>query len=104
MSDVDILIRNGLVVTVDQQQPVIEDGAVAINEGRIVAVGPTAEVAEQYQGRKVLDARRKAVMPGFVDTHHHFLQNFHKGTRDDLALIEWIDNVSVPRIRVAVQD
>lgn len=104
MSDVDILIQNGLVVTVDQQQPVIEDGAVAINEGRIVAVGPTAEVAGRYQAKKVLDARRKAVMPGFVDTHHHFLQNFHKGTRDDLALIEWIDNVSVPRIRVAVQD
>lgn len=104
MSDVDILVQNGLVVTVDQQQPVIEDGAVAIHAGRIVAIGPTAEVAEQFQAKKVLDARRKAVMPGFVDTHHHFLQNFHKGTRDDLALIDWIDNVSVPRIRVAVQD
>jgi 5-methylthioadenosine/S-adenosylhomocysteine deaminase len=104
MSDVDILVQNGLVVTVDQQQPVIEDGAVAIHAGRIVAIGPTAEVAEQFQAKKVLDARRKAVMPGFIDTHHHFLQNFHKGTRDDLALIDWIDNVSVPRIRVAVQD
>lgn len=104
MSDVDILVQNGLVVTVDQQQPVIEDGAVAIHAGKIVAVGPTAEVTKQFQARKVLDARRKAVMPGFVDTHHHFLQNFHKGTRDDLALIDWIDNVSVPRIRVAVQD
>jgi 5-methylthioadenosine/S-adenosylhomocysteine deaminase len=44
------------------------------------------------------------VLPGFVDTHHHFLQNFHKGTRDDLDLIDWIDRVSVPRIKVAVQD
>jgi 5-methylthioadenosine/S-adenosylhomocysteine deaminase len=104
MSEVDILVQNGLVVTIDPEEPVIEDGTVAIDQGRIVAVGPAAEVARQYQGKKVLDAHRKAVMPGFVDTHHHFLQNFHKGTRDDLALIEWIDNVSVPRIRVAVQD
>ncbi len=104
MSDVDILVQNGLVVTIDDRQPVIEDGAVAINAGRIVAVGPTAEISGQYRAKKVLDARRKAVMPGFVDTHHHFLQNFHKGTRDDLALLDWIDNVSVPRIRVAVQD
>jgi 5-methylthioadenosine/S-adenosylhomocysteine deaminase len=104
MSDVDILVQNGLIVTIDERQPVIEDGAVAINAGRIVAVGPTAEVAGQYRAKKVLDARRKAVMPGFVDTHHHFLQNFHKGTRDDLTLLDWIDNVSVPRIRVAVQD
>jgi 5-methylthioadenosine/S-adenosylhomocysteine deaminase len=104
MSDVDILVQNGLIVTIDERQPVIEDGAVAINAGRIVAVGPTAEVTGQYRAKKVLDARRKAVMPGFVDTHHHFLQNFHKGTRDDLTLLDWIDNVSVPRIRVAVQD
>lgn len=104
MSEVDILVQNGLVVTIDERQPVIEDGAVAVHDGRIMAVGPTAEVTERYRAKKVLDARRKAVMPGFIDTHHHFLQNFHKGTRDDLALIDWINNVSVPRIRVAVQD
>jgi 5-methylthioadenosine/S-adenosylhomocysteine deaminase len=104
MIEIDLLVQNGLVVTINERQPVIEDGAVAVNAGRIVAVGPTAEMTDRYKAKKVLDARRKAVMPGFVDTHHHFLQNFHKGTRDDLALIEWIDNVSVPRIRVAVQD
>lgn len=104
MTNVDILIQNGLIATLDRKQPVIEDGAVAIDKGRIVAVGPTAEIAAKYRSNRVLDSSRKAVMPGFVDTHHHFLQNFHKGTRDDLALIDWIDNVSVPRIRVAVQD
>jgi 5-methylthioadenosine/S-adenosylhomocysteine deaminase len=104
MIEIDLLVQHGLVVTINERQPVIEDGAVAINAGRIVAVGSTVEVSGRYRAKKVLDARRKAVMPGFVDTHHHFLQNFHKGTRDDLALIEWIDHVSVPRIRVAVQD
>lgn len=104
MSEIDILVQNGLVVTIDDRQPLIEDGAVAIDRGRILAVGPTAELAGQYRAKKVLDARRKAVMPGLIDTHHHFLQNFHKGTRDDLALLDWIDQVSVPRIKVAVQD
>ncbi len=82
----------------------IQDGAVAIRDGRIVAVGPRTDVVERHTARKTLDARGKAVMPGFVDTHHHFLQNFHKGTRDDLTLLDWIDRVSVPRIKVAVQD
>jgi len=104
MSEIDILVQNGLVVTMDDRQPLIEDGAVAIDRGRILAVGPTAALAGQYRAKKVLDARRKAVMPGLIDTHHHFLQNFHKGTRDDLALLDWIDQVSVPRIKVAVQD
>jgi len=102
--EADLLVRGGLVVTQDQRQPVIPEGAVAIAGGRIVAVGPSAEVAERYSAPRTLDARRKAVMPGFVDTHHHFLQNFHKGTRDDLALLDWIDHVSVPRIKCAVQD
>jgi 5-methylthioadenosine/S-adenosylhomocysteine deaminase len=43
-------------------------------------------------------------MPGLVDTHHHFLQNFLKGSRDDLALEDWIAHVSSPRIIAAVQD
>lgn len=104
MTDVDLLVTGGLVVTLDSRQPVIEGGAVAIKDGRIVAVGPSAEVTGRHVARKTVDARRKAVMPGLIDTHHHFLQNFHKGTRDDLTLLDWIDHVSVPRIKVAVHD
>ena len=104
MIDVDLLVTGGLIVTLDSRQPVIEGGAVAIKDGRIVAVGPSAEVTGRHVARKTVDARRKAVMPGLIDTHHHFLQNFHKGTRDDLTLLDWIDHVSVPRIKVAVQD
>jgi 5-methylthioadenosine/S-adenosylhomocysteine deaminase len=102
--EIDLLVQNGLIVTEDERRPVIEDGAVAVDARRIVAVGPSAELASRYAARKTIDARHKAVIPGFVDTHHHFLQNFHKGTRDDLALLDWIDRVSVPRIKVAVQD
>ncbi|MBI4790408.1 MAG: amidohydrolase family protein, partial [Chloroflexi bacterium] len=104
MTEIDLLITGALVVTMDQRQPVIEHGAVAVNDGRIVAVGNREAISPRYAARRTIDARRKAVMPGLVDTHHHLMQNFHKGTRDDLALLNWIDTVSVPRIRVAVQD
>lgn len=104
MLQIDLLITHGLVVTMDDVLPIIEDGAVAIDQGRILAVGASSEVTARYSARKTIDAHHKAVLPGFVDTHHHFLQNFHKGTCDDLALLDWIENVSVPRIRVAVSD
>jgi 5-methylthioadenosine/S-adenosylhomocysteine deaminase len=104
MREVDLLVSHGLVVTMDDARPVIEDGGVAVDAGRIVAVGASAELAARYAPRKTIAAHRRAVLPGFVDTHHHFLQNFHKGARDDLALLDWIDRVSVPRIQVAVQD
>jgi 5-methylthioadenosine/S-adenosylhomocysteine deaminase len=65
MTKIDILVQNGLVVTIDERQPIIEDGAVAINQGRIVAVGSMAEIAGQYQAKKILDARRKPFPPEF---------------------------------------
>ncbi len=102
--EIDLLVLGRLIVTMDEGQPLIEHGAITIDAGRIVAIGPRAEVEPRFQARKVIDGGRKAVMPGLIDTHHHFLQNFHKGTHDDLSLLDWIDQVSVPRIKVAVQD
>jgi cytosine/adenosine deaminase-related metal-dependent hydrolase len=67
----DILILNGIVVTLDDERRVIEDGAVAIAKDRIVAVGPTAEVRAAHSAPRVIDARGKVVMPGFIDGHAH---------------------------------
>ncbi|MDY7040035.1 MAG: imidazolonepropionase [Chloroflexota bacterium] len=49
----------------------IEDGAVAIHDGRIVAVGPTADLRAEFTADEVIDATGKVVMPGFVDPHTH---------------------------------
>ena len=50
----------------------VEDGAVACRDGRIVAAGPTAEVLSQVDSvAETLDVRGRVVMPGFVDAHTH---------------------------------
>jgi len=49
----------------------INDGAVAISEGEIVAVGPSAELQAAYTARQTIDAAGKVVCPGFVDPHTH---------------------------------
>src|SRR5204863_5293043 len=54
---VDLVVRHGTVVTVDPAHRVIADGAVAIEGGRIVAVGPAAEVDAAVRGRETLDAK-----------------------------------------------
>ena len=100
---VDLVIHNGIVVTVDPGRRILFDGALAISDGRILAVGPASEVEAAYMGQERIDARGKAVLPGLVDTHHHFLQNFLNGMPDDLELVDWIDQVSSPRIVLAVQ-
>jgi len=67
----DILVVNGVVITIDPERRVIEDGAVAIAGDRIVAVGTTAEVTAAHSAPRVIDARGKAVLPGLIDGHAH---------------------------------
>jgi imidazolonepropionase len=50
---------------------VVERGAVAIDRGRIAAVASESEIAARYRGRRELDARGGAIVPGFVDAHTH---------------------------------
>jgi len=52
---------------------IIEDGALAVQNGRIAAVGTTAEVLAGYHAESVIEARGKVVMPGFVDPHTHLV-------------------------------
>ena len=59
---------------------VIDNAAIAITGGEITAVGPEAELREQYRGETELDARGKLAIPAFVDGHTHPV--FH-GTRED---------------------
>ncbi len=60
---------------------IIRDGAVAVRDGRIVAVGTTKEVLDRVEkGFELVDASGKVVSPGFIDAHVHLV---FKGTRED---------------------
>lgn len=71
MRTVDLLVTGGAVLTMNRANEVFDDGSVAVDGDRIVAVGPTSEVIAAFEGRKTIDARRHAVMPGLIDTHGH---------------------------------
>ncbi len=59
---------------------VIKNGAVIIEEGMIKAVGTTEELLQQYKEEDytVVDATNKAVLPGFIDSHTHFVFGGHR--------------------------
>ena len=54
-----------------RQLGVIADGAVAVKDGRIAAVGPTDRIAREYRAADELDLSGYVVLPGFVDSHTH---------------------------------
>jgi cytosine/adenosine deaminase-related metal-dependent hydrolase len=71
LEPVDLLIEHGTIITMDAQRRVIEDGAVAVKGDRIVAVGSTSELRQRYAPARTMNAKRKAVLPGLIDSHAH---------------------------------
>ena len=66
----DLLVLDGRILTGDDARPRAE--AVAVRDGRFVAVGTTADVAHlRGPGTQVVDARGRTVVPGFIDAHSH---------------------------------
>src|SRR5438128_9641373 len=76
------MLVEGTVVTMDAERRVIRDGAVAVDSGRIVAVGKAAELRTRYDAAKTLGGRRRFVIPGLIDCHNHLAQALVR----DLAL------------------
>ena len=67
----NILLINGIVYTLDAKNSIGQ--AVAIRGNRILTVGSTEELSQQYTADTVIDLQGKAVMPGFIDGHGHML-------------------------------
>lgn len=68
---VDSIIHNGKVYTVDADNSVFE--AIAIKDGKIVAVGNNTEILNNYSAKNIYNVEGKAVFPGFIDGHAHFV-------------------------------
>jgi 5-methylthioadenosine/S-adenosylhomocysteine deaminase len=79
------VIANTTVVTVDPDDTVHYDAAVAIADGRIVAVGPSADIVARCSGAETIDGTGKVVMPGFANIHTHFNLIIAKGIYEDLS-------------------
>ena len=69
--DVELIISGGFVVTVDKQRRCINDGGIAINNGKIVAVASSNEINKEFNAKKIIDAKNKVIIPGLIDTHAH---------------------------------
>jgi 5-methylthioadenosine/S-adenosylhomocysteine deaminase len=91
---VDIVITGGTVLTM--AGPNIDDGAVAIDHGVIVAVGKSSYIAKQYSGREIIRAGGMAVLPGFVNTHTHAPMTLFRGIADDRELMDWLTHFIFP--------
>jgi len=91
----DILIHNGLLVTMDKDSRIIEKGAVLIKNGEIADLGPESDLIDADAGRKI-DASGKIIMPGLINCHPHLPMTMFRGLADDLPLDVWLNEHIFP--------
>lgn len=96
MQHTDTIIKNGYIVTINPEMDIIENGALAIDNGKILAIGTTEEIEKNYSSNKVIDASTKIVMPGFINGHTHIAMTYLRGYADDLLLHSWLQDYIWP--------
>ena len=85
-----IIAHADWLITVDTNRRIFRDGAVAIDAGKIVAVGKTDAVLANQQAARVIDATGKMVLPGLINAHAHNTQQLARGLANDCHIQEWL--------------
>ncbi|HWR66278.1 MAG TPA: amidohydrolase, partial [Bellilinea sp.] len=96
MNDKTILLRNALVLTMDDDYQIFEPGAVAVEGDKIAAVGGEATMLQSYPDAEVIDCGGKVLMPGLINAHTHVPMTLLRGLADDLRLDVWLLGYMMP--------
>ena len=91
----DTLITASLLVTQDAGRRVIENAAIAVKDGRILALGTRAALAA-YAPAEHVELGASLLMPGLVNAHTHSSMTFLRGLADDLPLMDWLQGHIFP--------
>ena len=94
--EVDLIVEGDYVVTMNGDDAIIEKGAVAVNEGQIIAVAEESFINQRFQAKERLDGEQQIVMPGLINGHSHAAMTLLRGIADDLSLYEWLNHYIFP--------
>ena len=94
LDPVDILIKGGIVVTVDENARVLTGGAVGIVDDRITIVLKSSDSLPK--AKKTVYAKGHLIIPGLVNTHGHAAMTLLRGLADDLTLTDWLEKYIFP--------
>src|SRR5512138_1931509 len=99
-----LLLKHAHIVTMDNHQREIPDGGLFVLDGFIQQVGPTSELPSSADG--VLDLHDHIVLPGLVNTHHHFYQTLTRAVPavQDANLFSWLKTLYPIWARLTPED
>ena len=96
MTKADLILKNAILLTMDNQFNQYDPGAVAISGNSILAVGDEKDILAAYSADQIIDCGSMVLMPGLVNTHTHVPMNLLRGLADDLRLDVWLMGYMMP--------
>lgn len=94
MQQVDLIIRNGTILTMDRENSILENGFLCIRGDTISHIG--ADYERSFEATRSIDARGGLILPGLVNGHTHAAMSLFRGLADDLPLMDWLNNYIFP--------
>ena len=94
MNQADILVYNGTILTMDDQNKIIPDGLLAVSDNTIHHIGRGEKGS--VSAEKELDAEGGLILPGLINSHTHAAMTLFRGLADDLPLMDWLNNYICP--------
>ncbi len=90
MTTIDTLVSARWIITVNDDNEILENHSLAIQNGSIIDILATQEANNKYQARQSHQLDGHALVPGFINSHTHAAMNLYRGLADDLPLMEWL--------------
>jgi len=94
MEHLDLLIKNGTILTMDTQNAIIKDGFLGIKGDTISTIGTGNR--KKFQAKRIIDAKGGLILPGLINGHTHAAMTLFRGLADDLPLMDWLNNYIFP--------
>ena len=96
MKNVDLILRNAIIITMDSDFHQYEPGAIAISGNTIQGIGLENDILKEFLSEKTIDCNNKVLMPGLVNAHTHVPMTLLRGLADDLRLDVWLMGYMMP--------
>lgn len=96
MGKCQMLLKASVIVTQNESREILHDAAIAVNMGKITAIGPAEAMERQWQASEILDYSSCLLMPGLINAHTHGAMTFLRGLADDLPLMDWLQHNVFP--------
>jgi len=89
---IDTLIHAGWIVTVNNNNDVLQDHSIAIKDGKIIDIIKTTLASQTYTAKAEFNLPNQAVIPGLINSHGHSPMTLLRGLADDIPLMDWLNN------------